>query len=74
MLTFSAIRTRLERRLALSLGRFVAAVALLLVLPFATAIPALAALAVVTAIWVALHAYELVRWRESRAESRSVLA
>ena len=74
LLTFSAIRTRLQRRLALSLGRFVAAVALLLVLPFATAIPALAALAVVTAIWVALHAYELVRWRESRAESRSVLA
>jgi low temperature requirement protein LtrA len=74
LLTYSAIRSRLERRLKLSLGRFVAALTLLLVLPLATRIPALAALALVTAVWVALHIYELVWWRESRAESRSVLA
>ena len=57
-----------------SRGRFVAALTLLLLLPFATAVPALAALALVTAVWLALHAYELVWWREARAESRSVLA
>ncbi len=74
LLTFSAMRIRLERRLALSRGRFVAAVVLLLVLPLATAIPALAALAIVTVVWLALHAYELVWWREARAESRSLLA
>jgi low temperature requirement protein LtrA len=74
LLTYSAIRIRIERRFRVSRGRFVAAVALLLVLPLATAIPALAALALVTAIWLALHAYELVLWREARAESRSLLA
>ena len=73
LLTYSAIRTRIERRLRLSRGRFAAALTLLLVLPLATMIPALAALAVVTAVWLALHVYELVWWREARAESRSVL-
>jgi len=74
LLTYSAIRIRVERRLRASRGRFVAALALLLVIPLATVIPALAALALVTAVWVALHAYELVWWREARAESRSMLA
>jgi low temperature requirement protein LtrA len=49
-------------------------IVLLLVLPLATAVPALAALALVTVVWLALHTYELVRWREARAESRSMLA
>jgi low temperature requirement protein LtrA len=74
LLTYSAIRVRLERRLTVSRGRFVAALALLLVLPLAMSVPALAALALVTAVWLALHIYELVWWREARAESRSVLA
>jgi low temperature requirement protein LtrA len=74
LLTYSAIRIRIERRFRLSRGRFVAMVALLLVLPLATVVPALAALALVTAVWLALHAYELVWWREARAESRSMLA
>jgi low temperature requirement protein LtrA len=74
LLTFSAIRIRVERRVVLSRGRFVAALLLLLLLPLATVIPALAALALVTAVWVGLHAYELVWWREARAESRSLLA
>jgi hypothetical protein len=29
---------------------------------------------IVTAVWLGLHAYELVWWREARAESRSMLA
>jgi low temperature requirement protein LtrA len=74
LLTYSALRIRIERRLTVSRGRFVAALVLLLALPLATMIPALAALALVTAVWVALHAYELVWWREARAESRSLLA
>jgi low temperature requirement protein LtrA len=74
LLTYSAVRTRVERRLSLSRGRFVAALALLFLLPLATAVPAIAALALVTAVWAALHAYELVWWREARAESRSMLA
>jgi low temperature requirement protein LtrA len=74
LLTFSAIRTRIERRLRLSRGRFVAALSLVLLLPVATTVPALAALGLVTAVWVALHTYELVWWREARAESRSAVA
>jgi low temperature requirement protein LtrA len=73
LLTYSAVRSRVERRLSLSRGRFTAAVLLLLVLPLATAVPALAALALVCAVWVSLHAYELVWWREARTESRSML-
>jgi low temperature requirement protein LtrA len=74
LLAFSAIRSRLERQVSLSRGRFTAAVVLWLLLPVATAIPGLAALGLVTAVWLALHTYELVWWREARAESRSVLA
>ena len=74
LLTFSGVRIRIERRWTLSRGRFVAALLFLLALPLATMIPGLAALALVTAIWLALHTYELVWWREARAESRSMLA
>ena len=74
LLTYSAIRIRILRRPTVSRGRFVAALVLLLMLPVATTVPALAALALVTAVWLALHTYELVRWREARAESRSMLA
>ena len=73
LLTYSAIRIRIEGRWQVSRGRFVAALLLLLLLPVATMVPALAALGLVTAVWVALHTYELVRWREARAESRSLL-
>jgi low temperature requirement protein LtrA len=74
LLAFSAIRIRVERRFRLSRGRFVAALVLLLMLPLTTVVPAFAALALVTAVWLALHTYELVWWREARAESRSLLA
>jgi low temperature requirement protein LtrA len=74
LLTYSGVRVRIERRLHLSRGRFVAALLFLLLLPVATVVPALAALALVTAAWLALHTYELVWWREARAESRSLLA
>ena len=73
LLTYSAIRIRIEGRWRVSRGRFVAALLLLLLLPLATMVPAIAALALVTAVWLGLHTYELVLWREARAESRSVL-
>ena len=73
LLTYSAIRIRVERRFHLSRGRFTAAVLFLVLLPMATMIPALAVLALVLAVWIGLHAYELIWWREARAESRSAL-
>jgi low temperature requirement protein LtrA len=73
LLTYSAIRIRVERRWHLSRGRFTGALLFLLLLPIATMIPGLAALALVLTVWLALHAYELIWWREARAESRSAL-
>jgi low temperature requirement protein LtrA len=73
LLTYSVIRSRVERRWHLSRGRFVAALLLCALLPVATTVPALAALALVTAVWLGLHTYELLVWREARAESRSLL-
>jgi low temperature requirement protein LtrA len=74
LLTFSAIRIRVTRRWHLSRGRFTAAVAFVLLLPVATTMRALPVLSVVLLVWLALHAYELVRWRAERAESRSALS
>jgi low temperature requirement protein LtrA len=71
LLTYAAIRLRIERRV--SRGRLVAAVVFLLLWPVATKVPGLAALALVTAAWLALHTYEFVFWRAARAESRSLI-
>ena len=74
LLAYSAIRMRIERRATVIRGRFAAALVLLLSVPLATVVPMLAALALVTAVWLALHAYELLRWREARAHARAMLA
>ena len=74
LLTYSAIRTRVERRVSLSRGRFVAAIVFALMVPVVPLVPALVALALAAAVWLSLHTYELVRWRQARAESRSVFA
>jgi low temperature requirement protein LtrA len=50
-------------------GRLAAAIACSLLIPVALAVPAIVALALVAAVWAALHAYELIR-REARAEAR----
>jgi nitrate reductase gamma subunit len=42
-----------------------------LLIPVATVVPALVALALVAGVWVALHAYELIWWREARAQLRA---
>jgi low temperature requirement protein LtrA len=72
LLSYSAIRLRVDRRV--SRGRFVAAVVLAALIPAVTVVPALAGLALVAAVWLALHTYELVAWRTARAESRALLA
>ncbi|TMK80791.1 MAG: low temperature requirement protein A [Actinobacteria bacterium] len=60
-----AVRLRLEG--GLGRGRPIATVVLLGMIPVATNVPALGALAVVTAICVVLIAYEVLRHRTSRA-------
>jgi low temperature requirement protein LtrA len=68
---FVALRVRISG--TVGGGRLVAAVACLALVPVARAVPALVALALVAAVWVALHAYELIWWREARAEARAAL-
>ena len=72
LLAFVALRLRIGR--TLSRGRLVAAVACAALVPVAMSVPALAALALVAAVWVALHAYEIIWWREARAETRALRA
>jgi low temperature requirement protein LtrA len=70
LLSFVAIRLRVMRRL--SRGRTIASIAFLAVLPLATVVPALAALGLVAAVWLTLHCYELIWWREARARTRAL--
>jgi low temperature requirement protein LtrA len=72
LLSFVALRVRVERRA--SRGRLVAAIVFLLLLPVAVTVPALVALMLVTAVWLALHAYEFIWWREARARTRALRA
>ena len=72
LLAFVALRLRIAR--TLSRGRLVAALACLALIPVAMSVPALVALALVAAVWVALHAYEIIWWREARAETRALRA
>jgi low temperature requirement protein LtrA len=67
--SFAAIRLRTVG--TLSRGRAVTATAFVLLLPVAVNVPAIVALILVTGVWLALHAYELIWWREARAEARA---
>jgi len=69
LLSFVALRWRVSRRLGR--GRVTAAVALALITPIALSVSALVTLVLVTAVWFALHTYELIWWREERARRRS---
>jgi low temperature requirement protein LtrA len=68
LFAYVAVRWRVAR--SARGGRFVAAVASACLIPVAMTVPAIGALAAVTAVWIALHAYELIWWREARAEVR----
>ena len=70
LFAYVALRFRVSR--TFGGGRLVAAVVFAALLPAALAVPALVALALVAAVWVALHAYEIVWWREARAQTRAL--
>jgi low temperature requirement protein LtrA len=70
LFAYVALRLRVAR--TLGRGRFVAAVACASLTPVAVAVPALAALTLVAAVWVALHVYEIIWWREARARTRAL--
>ena len=69
ILAFVALRWRVARQLGV--GRPIAGLVFVLLTPAAVALPALAALALVAAVWLGLHTYELIRWREERARRRA---
>jgi len=72
LLAYVALRFRIGR--TLSGGRLAAAIACALLWPVAVVVPALLALTLVAAVWVALHAYEIIWWREARAQTRALRA
>jgi low temperature requirement protein LtrA len=72
LLAYVGLRLRVAR--TVGGGRLLAAVACTLLFPVAVVVPALAALALVAAVWVTLHAYEIIWWREARAQTRALRA
>jgi low temperature requirement protein LtrA len=56
---------------SLSRGRTTASVAFAALWAVALAVPALVTVALVAAVWVSLHAYELIWWREARTKRRA---
>jgi low temperature requirement protein LtrA len=67
---YVALRFRIAR--TLGGGRLAAAVTCALLWPVALLLPALVALALVAVVWVALHVYEIVWWRDARAQTRAL--
>jgi low temperature requirement protein LtrA len=72
LLAYVALRFRIAR--TVGGGRLLAAAVCALLLPVALVVPAVVALALVAAVWVALHAYELIWWRDDRAQARALRA
>ncbi len=69
LFAFVALRVRVSG--TLRGGRLIAAIALALLWPVAVVVPALVALTLVAIVWVGLHAYEIIWWREARARTRA---
>jgi low temperature requirement protein LtrA len=70
LFAYVALRLRVSR--TLGRGRFVAAVVCASLTAVAVTVPALVALTLVAAVWVALHVYEIIWWREARARTRAL--
>ena len=70
LFAFVALRFRVSR--TLRGGRLIAAIAFALLWPVAIMVPALLALTLVALVWVGLHAYEIIWWREARAQTRAL--
>jgi low temperature requirement protein LtrA len=69
LFAYVGLRVRVSR--SVGGGRFVAALACSALVPVATVVPAIVALALVAGVWAALHAYELIWWRQARIETRA---
>jgi low temperature requirement protein LtrA len=72
LFAYVALRFRVAR--TLRGGRLAAGVVCALLYPIALVVPALVALALIAAVWVALHAYEIIWWRDARARARALRA
>ena len=72
LLAFVAIRWRVSR--TLGRGRPIAMVVAALLTPAAVSLPALGALALVAALWLGLHTYELIHFRQERVRRRTAPA
>ena len=72
LFAYATLRVRVSR--TLGGGRLIAAIACALLWPVAVVVPALVALTLVAIVWVALHAYEFIWWREARAQTRALRA
>ena len=70
LFAFVALRFRVSR--TLRGGRLIAAIVFALLWPVAVVVPALVALTLVATVWVGLHAYEIIWWREARAHARAL--
>ena len=70
LFAYAALRVRVSRTLAG--GRLIAAIACASLWPVAVVVPALVALTLVAIVWVGLHAYEFIWWREARAQTRAL--
>jgi low temperature requirement protein LtrA len=70
LFAYVALRLRVSR--TLGRGRLIAAIACALLWPVAVVVPALVALTLVAIVWVGLHAYEIIWWREARARTRAL--
>jgi low temperature requirement protein LtrA len=70
LFAYVALRFRVAR--TFGGGRLIAAVSCALLMPIALVVPALVALALIAAVWVALHAYEIIWWREARTQARAL--
>jgi low temperature requirement protein LtrA len=68
LFAYVGLRFRVARRVGG--GRFLAALFCAALLPVALVAPAIVALSLIAAVWVSLHAYELIWWREARTEVR----
>jgi low temperature requirement protein LtrA len=67
LFAYVALRYRVSR--TFGRGRLVAAIACAALIPVAAAVHAIVALALLAGVWVGLHAYELIRFRDARAEA-----
>jgi low temperature requirement protein LtrA len=70
LFSYVALRVRVSH--TLGRGRLLAAIACAFLFPVALVVPAIVALALLAAVWVAFHAYELIWWREARARTRAL--